>query len=249
LSAERLQAFLQDNKENTTIVGNKDIGAMFDAIAPRYDFLNHFLSFGIDRCWRKKAVELLLVPENGRVLDMACGTADMALEIARQYPSAADIVGVDISTKMLGIGRQKIVKAGEEERISLIEGSCEQIPAKDASFDGAVIAFGIRNVADRSRGLSELKRVLKPGARLIILEFSQPRSRFFRCLFNLYFHRALPWIGGLFSRRSAYLYLPRSVAEFPEPAQFAAHIIDAGFGHVRHHELTGGIVTLFEAAV
>ena len=222
---------------------------MFDAIAPRYDFLNRLLSLGIDRRWRKTAVERLQVPENGRVLDMACGTADMALEIARQYPLAQEIVGVDISTKMLAIARRKITAAGEVERIHLVEGACEAIPSPDGVFDGAVIAFGIRNVTDRCSGLRELRRVLKPGAKLIILEFSQPRSRLFRYFFNLYFHRVLPRIGGLFSRRSAYLYLPRSVAEFPEPELFTEIIADAGFDRISHRNLTWGVVTLFEATI
>ena len=138
---------------------------MFDAIAPRYDFLNRLLSLGIDRRWRKKAVEQLRLPDSGRVLDMACGTGDMALEIARQYPLTAEIVGVDISKEMLGIAQRKIAVAGEEDRIRLIEGACEAIPAPDQFFDGAVIAFGIRNVVERGEGLRELKRVLNrtPG--------------------------------------------------------------------------------------
>ncbi|MBN2428165.1 MAG: bifunctional demethylmenaquinone methyltransferase/2-methoxy-6-polyprenyl-1,4-benzoquinol methylase UbiE [Deltaproteobacteria bacterium] len=220
---------------------------MFDAIAPRYDFLNRLLSLGIDRRWRKKAVARLRVPENGRVLDMACGTADMALEIARQYPRTAEIVGVDISTHMLAIARRKIEAAGEAERIRLLDGSCEAIPASDGVFDGAVIAFGIRNVGDRRKGLHELRRVLKPDASLIVLEFSRPRSPLFQKIFNLYFYRILPRIGALFSRRSAYLYLPQSVAEFPEPTRFAEMLAEAGFGPVLHRELSWGIVSLFEA--
>jgi len=240
---------LKEKNAHTPGAENSEIGAMFDTIAPRYDFLNRLLSLGFDRRWRKKAVERLRAPENARVLDMACGTADMALEIARQYPLAAEIVGIDISTEMLAIARRKIKAAGEARRVRLMEGSCEAIPAPADFFDGAVIAFGIRNVADRGQGLRELKRVLKPGARLIILEFSQPRQRFFRYFFDIYFYRILPWVGGLFSRRSAYLYLPRSVAEFPEPSRFAAHIAEAGFDQVSHRNLSWGIVTLFEAAI
>jgi demethylmenaquinone methyltransferase/2-methoxy-6-polyprenyl-1,4-benzoquinol methylase len=247
LSIERLETLLEEKKKDTPCVRKQEIEEMFDAIAPRYDFLNRLLSLGLDRRWRKKAVDCLNVPENGRVLDMACGTADVALEIASRYPSAADISGVDISREMLKIGRKKVEAAGEEKRIRLIEGACEEIPVSDGIFDGAIIAFGIRNVADRPAGLREFRRVLKPGAKLVILEFSNPRSPLFRWIFHIYFHRVLPWIGGIFSRRSAYLYLPRSVDVFPEPDQFVGLISDAGFDDIRYQPLSCGIVTLYEA--
>jgi demethylmenaquinone methyltransferase/2-methoxy-6-polyprenyl-1,4-benzoquinol methylase len=220
---------------------------MFDAIAPRYDFLNHFLSLGIDRRWRRKAVERLQVPQEGRVLDMACGTGDVALEIARQYPHAAEILGIDISRGMLAVANRKIEAAGEKKRIRLLEGACEAIPAAAAAFDGAVIAFGIRNVPDRRQSLLELRRVLKPGAKLIVLELSQPSSRLFRPLFLFYFHHILPLIGGLFSRLSAYRYLPRSVAQFPPPPRFSEMLEEAGFYPVRYQALNWGMVSLYEA--
>ncbi len=220
---------------------------MFDAIAPRYDFLNRLLSLGTDRRWRKTAVEHLEVPDNGWALDMACGTADVALEIASRYPAAAGIVGMDISREMLKIARKKIEAMGEGARVRLTTASCEAIPSLDGFFDGAIIAFGIRNVIDRLAGLRELRRVIKPGAKLVILEFSNPRARLFQRLFHTYFHRILPWIGGVFSRRSAYRYLPQSVAAFPDPARFEQLMAEAGFVDIRHRELSWGIVTLYEA--
>jgi demethylmenaquinone methyltransferase/2-methoxy-6-polyprenyl-1,4-benzoquinol methylase len=237
---------LEEKKNSILTAGKQEIGEMFDAIASRYDFLNRLLSLGLDRRWRKKAVECLDVPEHGRVLDMACGTADVALTVVSSYPFAAEVVGVDISCEMLKIAGEKIKAAGEGTRIQLVEGDCEKIPASDDSFDAAIIAFGIRNLIDRPAGLREFKRVLKPGAKLVVLEFSNPRSPLFRRFFHFYFHRLLPWIGGIFSRRSAYLYLPRSVEIFPEPAQFANLIREAGFVEIHYQEQSCGIVTIYE---
>ncbi|KIH77058.1 demethylmenaquinone methyltransferase [Geoalkalibacter ferrihydriticus] len=221
------------------------IREMFDGIAPRYDLLNRLLSLGVDRRWRTFAVAQLQIPAQGRVLDIATGTGDVALEIARQTPSSVRIVGEDFTQGMLVRGRDKIVASVYRDRIDLVNAPCEVIPHPDNCFDGITIAFGIRNVVDRPAGLREMCRVLKPGGRAVVLEFSNPRSRFFREVYYFYFRRLLPFIGGLLSRRSAYQYLPDSVLEFPDQQQFRDLMTDAGFVNLRHHDRTGGIVTIY----
>lgn len=218
---------------------------MFNSIAPRYDFLNRLLSLGIDRRWRKFAVRKILYAQNGHVLDVATGTADVALEIAAATPSSVMITGVDFSEQMIELGIEKVRKAGLERRISLKVAPCEAIPYEDGTFDSATIAFGIRNVVDRLAGLKEILRVLKPGGRIVILEFSNPRSETFKALYNFYFLRVLPVVGGLFSNFSAYKYLPDSVLEFPSQEDFKATMVSAGFKIVNHYDLTFGIATVY----
>ena len=221
------------------------IQEMFDSIAPRYDFLNRLLSFGIDRRWRRFAVRQLEVPKGGKVLDVATGTGDVALEIAGQTPSDVGIVGVDISREMMEFGRRKVLGSPFAGRITFQDAPCESLPFPDASFDGATIAFGIRNVVDRPKGLHEMHRVLKPGGRAVILEFSTPRSKLFKSIYYFYFLRVLPVIGGLFSKFSAYKYLPDSVLEFPSQEEFTSLMERAGFRDVVYHDLTFGIATVY----
>ncbi len=223
----------------------RGIREMFDSIAPRYDLLNRLLSFGIDRRWRTFAVAQLQIPEGGRVLDMATGTGDIALEIAARTPPSVRIVGEDFTQGMLVIGKAKIAGSPHAERIVLVNAPCEAIPHPSSCFDGVTIAFGIRNVVDRSAGLREMCRVLKPGGRAVILEFSNPRSRLVRQVYNFYFCTLLPRIGGLISKRSAYQYLPDSVLEFPDQETFKGLMADAGFTKVRHVDLTLGIATVY----
>jgi len=218
---------------------------MFNSIAPRYDFLNRLLSLGIDRRWRKFAVRKIFYAPNGHILDVATGTADVALEIAAATPPSVKITGVDFSEQMIELGGEKVRKAGLEERISLTVAPCEAIPYEDGTFDSATIAFGIRNVIDRLVGLKEILRVLKPGGRIVILEFSNPRSKTFKALYNFYFLRVLPVVGGLFSSFSAYKYLPDSVLEFPSQEDFKDVMISAGFKSVNHYDLTFGIATVY----
>jgi demethylmenaquinone methyltransferase/2-methoxy-6-polyprenyl-1,4-benzoquinol methylase len=221
------------------------IRQMFDDIAPRYDLLNRLLSFGVDRRWRRAAVRQLTVPPGGRVLDVATGTGDVALEIARQTAPSVLIVGADFTQGMLVRGREKIRTSSARGRIVLVNAPCEALPHPDASFDGVTIAFGIRNVVDRPLGLREMARVLKPGGRAVILEFATPRSRLFRAVYLCYFHRLLPRLGGLLSRRSAYQYLPESVQEFPDRQAFMAMMADAGLAAPRCIDLTGGIAAIY----
>jgi demethylmenaquinone methyltransferase/2-methoxy-6-polyprenyl-1,4-benzoquinol methylase len=218
---------------------------MFNSIAPRYDFLNRLLSLGIDRRWRKFAVRKILFSENGVILDVATGTADVAIEIATATPQTVKITGVDFSEQMIELGIEKVKKAGLTERIALKVAPCEAIPFEDGTFDSATIAFGIRNVVDRLVGLKEILRVLKPGGRLVILEFSNPRSKTFKALYNFYFLKVLPVIGGLFSSFSAYKYLPDSVLEFPSQEDFKGIMISAGFKSVSSYDLTFGIATVY----
>lgn len=221
------------------------IQQMFGAIAPRYDFLNRLLSFGIDRRWRTKAVRLLKYREGSRILDVATGTGDVALEIALRTPASVKITGADFCKEMVDLGSVKVAASPYAARIDLKVAPCEDLPFANDTFDSITIAFGIRNVVDRKLGLAEMWRVLRPGGRMIILEFSTPRSQLFRQLYYFYFRRLLPVVGGLFSRYNAYKYLPDSVLEFPSQEEFSRMIADAGFRNIHLHELTFGIATIY----
>jgi demethylmenaquinone methyltransferase/2-methoxy-6-polyprenyl-1,4-benzoquinol methylase len=221
------------------------IREMFDTIAPRYDFLNRLLSCGIDRRWRKFAVSQLKYSADGQILDVATGTGDVALTIAARTPATVKIVGIDFSPQMIQRGKEKIGASAFADRISLQVAPCEEIPFPDATFDSATIAFGIRNVVDRRHGLEEMGRVLKPGGRIVVLEFSNPRSKLFKSLYYFYFLRVLPIIGGLFSQFSAYKYLPDSVLDFPSQEDFCGIMSAAGFVNLAYHNLTGGIATVY----
>ncbi|MBI5485333.1 MAG: bifunctional demethylmenaquinone methyltransferase/2-methoxy-6-polyprenyl-1,4-benzoquinol methylase UbiE [Deltaproteobacteria bacterium] len=221
------------------------IQRMFGAIAPRYDFLNRLLSFGVDRRWRKKAVRLLKYREGSRILDVATGTGDVALEIARSTPSSVKITGADFCREMVELGEQKVAVSPYAGRIDFKVAPCEDLPFAADTFDSITIAFGIRNVVDRKLGLAEMWRVLKPGGRMIILEFSTPRSLLFRQIYYFYFRRLLPVVGGLFSRYNAYKYLPDSVLEFPSHEEFSRLISEAGFRNIHLKELTFGIATIY----
>lgn len=223
----------------------RGVRKMFDTIAPRYDLLNRLLSFGVDRHWRRYAVSQLDIPPNGRVLDIATGTCDVALEVASRTDSSVRIVGEDFTQGMLVHGQKKLDQSAYADRILLVNAPCEAIPHPDDSFNGITIAFGIRNVVEREEGLREMVRVLKPGGRAVILEFSNPRSRLFRNLYYFYFRHLLPAIGGLFSQRSAYQYLPDSVLEFPAQEDFCTMMREAGFSAVSCKDLTGGIASVY----
>jgi len=221
------------------------IQQMFGTIAPRYDFLNRLLSFGIDRRWRTKAVRLLKYRDGARILDVATGTGDVALEIARSTPPSVRITGADFCREMVELGEAKVAASPYAERIDFRVAPCEDLPFPDNTFDSITIAFGIRNVVDRKLGLAEMWRVLRPGGRLIILEFSTPRSQVFRQIYYFYFRRLLPVIGGLFSRYNAYKYLPDSVLEFPSHEEFARMIAAAGFKSIHIKDLTFGIASIY----
>ena len=214
---------------------------MFGAIAPRYDLLNHLLSLNIDRLWRRRAVSLLLQGRTleGRFLDVCAGTFDFALALARRRGFRGLVVGSDFAFPMLERGLGKI-------RDAPVRPACADalaLPFGDSAFDGATVGFGVRNLADLAAGLREMRRVLKPGARLVILEFTTPRWQPFRGLYFLYFKRILPLVGRLVSGHgSAYSYLPESVLRFPEPAELARMMEEAGYRAVSWRTWTGGIV-------
>lgn len=220
------------------------VQSMFDTIAPRYDFLNRLLSLRQDTLWRRKTVHALALPRKGQVLDVACGTADVAMEVLRQH-SDARVTGLDFSEKMLEIGREKIRAAGMEASIMLQAGNALALPFGEGTFDAITIAFGIRNIQDREKALQEFFRCLKPGGRLAVLELATPPEGFLRRLYLLYFQTLLPFIGGLFSSNFAYRYLPDSVLAFPRPAAFSRILEETGFKSVSYKALTLGVATLY----
>jgi demethylmenaquinone methyltransferase/2-methoxy-6-polyprenyl-1,4-benzoquinol methylase len=223
----------------------EQIRNMFGSIAPRYDFLNRLLSLGIDRRWRRIAVGLVRCGAGGRVLDVATGTGDVALAVAARTPADVRITGMDFCAEMIDIGREKVAASPYAARIELTVAPCEEIPFHDGSFDSVTIAFGIRNVVDRPRGLAEMYRILKPGGNAVILEFATPVSPLFKRLYHWYFLKVLPTIGGMFSQKSAYQYLPDSVLEFPSREEFKGLMTRAGFRNTTHRDLTFGIATIY----
>ena len=244
---------------------NIEIRDNFDAIAPRYDLTNRVISFGIDLHWRKVAVRRLgALPRGALVLDLACGTCDMAREVLRRNPTAR-VVGADLSRVMLGLAKRKLAArglratrtsrhagsaggagaagGGAADRVALVNAPAEALPFRDGAFDAVTIAFGIRNVPDFAAGLREMLRVLRPGGRACILEFSTPPSRLYWRLYNFYFFSILPRVGGLLTgRQAAYRYLTDSVSRFPGADEFGAAMQEAGFARVACVAMNGGIV-------
>jgi demethylmenaquinone methyltransferase/2-methoxy-6-polyprenyl-1,4-benzoquinol methylase len=221
-------------------------GAMFDAIAPRYDLLNRLMSFGVDRRWRRRTVKALALGERARVLDVATGTGDLAIAIAKRHRDAA-VVGVDPSAAMLAIGRKKAARFAP--RIDLHEGDAQALEFDGASFDGACIAFGIRNVPDRARALGEMARVVRPGGRVCVLELGVPRGGVLGPLARFHVHHVVPRMGALISGKREYRYLERSIAAFPPPEAFAAMMSEAGLVVREVRPLTFGVCHLYVAEV
>jgi demethylmenaquinone methyltransferase/2-methoxy-6-polyprenyl-1,4-benzoquinol methylase len=217
---------------------------MFDGIAKHYDLLNRMISLGIDQAWRRRTVRALELGDGARVLDLATGTADLALLIAKTHPTS-HVVGVDPSVNMMEVGHRKIAAAGLVDRVELAEGNAEQLEFADGTFDGVTIAFGIRNVPDRARGLREMARVSRPGGKVAILELSEPRSGITGAAARFHMHRVVPWLGGVISGSREYRYLPQSIATFPAPDSFAQMMTDAGLVRVQVHPLTFGVCHLY----
>ncbi|MBL7925229.1 MAG: bifunctional demethylmenaquinone methyltransferase/2-methoxy-6-polyprenyl-1,4-benzoquinol methylase UbiE [Bacteroidia bacterium] len=217
---------------------------MFDSIATRYDLLNRVLSGGIDRRWRKKSIDQLIPLKPTSILDIATGTADLALECMRLKP--AEIIGIDISNKMLDIGRHKVMAKGYQGIIRLEQADSENIPYPDNRFDAITVAFGVRNFEHLESGLQEMYRVLRPGGMAVILEFSQPDRFPVKQFYNFYSYKVMPRIGQMLSReRSAYEYLPASVSAFPYGRTFTALLAKAGFRHTKCLPLTFGIASIY----
>lgn len=221
-------------------------GEMFDNIAERYDLLNRIISLGIDQSWRKRTVDALELQENSHALDLATGTADLAILIAERVPGCR-VTGVDPSTKMLEVGRRKVEKSQLGSRIDLQEGDAESLPFPDNSFDGTTIAFGIRNVPDRLQGLKEMARVTRPGGRIAILELSEPRGGLMAPLARFHVHTFVPWVGSLLSGKKEYRYLQESIEAFPPASEFAETMKLAGLDIVSVSPLTFGVAHLYVA--
>ncbi len=224
----------------------KQIKNMFDNIAPKYDFLNHFLSLGIDKIWRRRAIGLLKDLKSPRILDIATGTGDLAIASLRLKPQS--VVGLDLSPQMLKVGEEKIQKKKLDHIISMVEGDSENLPFNDGEFDAAMVAFGVRNFENLNAGLLEINRVLKPGGKFMVLEFSNPTVFPIKQLFKFYSSTILPWWGGLLSKdKAAYTYLPASVAAFPEGQAFVNELEKAGFTSLRVWKQTFGVATIYFA--
>jgi demethylmenaquinone methyltransferase/2-methoxy-6-polyprenyl-1,4-benzoquinol methylase len=223
------------------------IQQMFDGIAPDYDRLNHLMSLGVDRSWRRRALREIVTPgAPQQILDIACGTGDFSLAISRRMHPGSSVTGLDLSEGMLAVMREKVGKAGLSERIACLQGDSEAMPFGDGSFDVATIAFGIRNFEHREAALREILRVLRPGGRLVILELSVPENRLLRGCYNLYFKHFVPWIGGLISGdRAAYRYLPASVLAFPGRREWTATMARCGWADVRHRAFTFGLCRMY----
>jgi demethylmenaquinone methyltransferase/2-methoxy-6-polyprenyl-1,4-benzoquinol methylase len=219
-------------------------GRMFDGIAERYDLVNRVISLGIDMRWRRRAVRALALSPGARVLDVATGTADLAILCAESEPTLT-VVGIDPSERMLAIGRDKVARRGFAERIELRTGDAETLPFADASFDAVSIAFGIRNVPDRDRALAEMARVTRPGGRVVVLELSEPPPGFFGPFARFHMHTLVPYVGGLISGASEYKYLIRSIAQFPPAAEFSAKMENAGLHVLEADPLTFGVCHLY----
>ena len=225
---------------------SEQVGKMFDDISPSYDFLNHTLSFGIDKLWRKKVVKLVNANHPNTILDIATGTADLAIALAKT--NASQITGIDISEGMLNIGRKKIYAKGLQNRIILEHGNAEYLRFADNSFDAVTVSFGVRNFENLNKGLNEIFRVLKPGGSLTVLEFSHPGSFPMKQLYHIYFTIICPTLGRIVSKNSrAYSYLHESVAVFPSGQDFTNILTETGFNNTSWKALTLGISTIYSA--
>lgn len=224
----------------------EQVAKMFDNISGRYDFLNHILSLNIDKGWRRKVVKLASENNPQSILDVATGTADLAIALKKLQPK--EIIGVDISQGMLDVGQKKIVGRGMTDVITLKLGDSEDLPFEDNRFDVVTVAFGVRNFENLKKGLNEIFRVLKPGGKLIVLEFSQPSSFPFKQIYKFYFKNILPGIGKLISKdSSAYTYLPDSVSAFPYGKAFTDILSECNFNNTQSQNLTFGIANIYQA--
>jgi len=238
--AETVEPYKDDRSKKT------QIKHMFDNIAHRYDFLNHFLSVGIDHTWRKQAVAQLVELKPKRILDMATGTGDLAVALHKKFPDA-EIDGIDLSPGMIKYGRAKMEKRGYEQ-VDLQVGDAEQLVSRNDAYDAITVGFGVRNFEDLQKGLKELHRVLRPGGRIVVLEFSQPRGAIFRPLFLFYFKNILPLYGKFISKDpKAYEYLFESVQTFPAYEDFMRELQSAGFKTRYYKQLTFGVCCLYVA--
>ena len=232
--------------KESSLSKKEQVATMFDNIAGNYDFLNHFLSLGIDIFWRKRLVRKLQKQKPQNILDVATGTADLAIAMMKIKPF--NVVGIDISNGMLEVGRKKIKQQDLEKTIQLQQADSEDLPFEDATFDAVTVSFGARNFENLQKGLSEMARVLKPGGKIYILEFSKPTLFPFKQLYDFYFKFVLPLIGKLLSKdNAAYSYLPESVKAFPHGKELNSIIENCGYTNAKNHPLTMGIAYIYTA--
>jgi len=242
LDVERITPYGDGSGDKT-----RQVREMFDSIAPAYYFMNRAITMGIDRLWRRKAVRLLRDCQHDDILDIATGTGDLAIKLARELDPIA-VTGVDLSEGMIEIGRAKVAKEGLQEVVTLGIGDCLLLPFTDASFDVVTCAYGVRNFADLLAGYREMHRVLRPGGRAVILELSTPTSPMVRPLYNFYTRHVIPTVGRLVSKDvRAYSYLPESIAAVPQGDAMTAIMLEAGFSQARAIPLTMGVCTIYEA--
>jgi demethylmenaquinone methyltransferase / 2-methoxy-6-polyprenyl-1,4-benzoquinol methylase len=230
----------------TALAPRDGSGAMFDGIAARYDLVNRVISLGIDQSWRRKTVRALDLAKSHRVLDLATGTADLAIQVARTEPSV-NVVGLDPSGKMLAVGRVKVTRAELDDRVELVQGDAQELPFADQAFDSVCIAFGIRNVPDRGKALREMARVTRRGGRIAILELSEPRAGLLGFMARFHIHTVVPYVGALLSGVKEYRYLQRSIAAFPPADEFAALMQSSNLNVLGVHALTFGVCHLYVA--
>jgi len=230
---------------NDQAAKKEQVADMFNNISGTYDFLNHFLSLGIDIIWRRKAIRTLKAANPQFLLDVATGTGDFALEALRIL-KPKKIIGVDISAGMLEVAREKIARRNLGDRLEVVLGDSENLPFADNTFDAVTVAFGVRNFENLEKGLADICRVVKPGGKVVVLEFSKPRHFPVKQLYRFYFNRVTPFIGKLFSKdRRAYSYLPESVEQFPDGSRFTDILRHVGFSHTVCRPQTFGICTLY----
>ncbi|MBX7225403.1 MAG: bifunctional demethylmenaquinone methyltransferase/2-methoxy-6-polyprenyl-1,4-benzoquinol methylase UbiE [Chitinophagales bacterium] len=233
---------------HTTLSKKQEVEQMFDAIAPKYDLLNSILSFGVDKGWRKRVIRILKQLQPHSILDVATGTGDLVIAMAKSGLQAEKFIGFDLSEQMLNFGKTKIHQEGLSEKIEMVKGDGEKMPFQTGMFDAVTASFGVRNFGNLKQGLSEMHRVLRPNGDMLILEFSKPTNKLFKSLYYFYFCNVLPLIGKLVSKDArAYTYLPESVDAFPSGKDFVVILEEIGFKNIQCIPLTFGISTIYWA--
>ncbi len=242
MDCESINPYRADSRSKS-----QQVKEMFDNIAPAYDFMNRAMTFGIDRIWRRKAVDMLRRRPHGRILDVATGTGDLAMLLARRT-DATNISGIDLSEGMIAIGKEKIARAGLDRRITLTAGDCLSLPFADETFDAVTVAYGVRNFENLTKGYSEMLRVLRRGGSITVIELSTPASPLIRPLYRLYTRHIIPAVGRMISKDvRAYSYLPESIAAVPQRSEMTALMTQAGFTEAAYRSLTFGTCMIYTA--
>lgn len=242
VKAEKINPY-DDNRSKS-----EQVREMFDSIAPAYDFMNRAMTFGIDKLWRAKAVKMIRNHSPRQILDIATGTGDLAIKLARELPEVK-ITGVDLSEGMIEIGRKKVAEAGLDERVEMMTGDCLSLPMVDDNYDCVTVAYGVRNFERLLQGYREMLRVLRPGGMLCVIELSTPTSAIVKPLYKIYTRYIIPAVGRMVSKDvRAYSYLPESIAAVPQGDDMLAIMREAGFTDTRHRPLTFGTCTIYTAS-